>query len=125
MKKIEVVAAVIKYKDKYLCCQRSDNGETGLKWEFPGGKIEPGETHEEALHRELSEELSIKVGIDKFLMTITHQYKTFHLTMHCYSCTASDEEFHLHEHIDAKWLTVKEMAKLDWAEADIPVLIKL
>ncbi len=125
MKKIEVVAAVIKYNNKYLCCQRSPHGETGLKWEFPGGKIEPGETQKEALKRELSEELSIEVSIDNFLMTVIHQYKTFHLTMHCYNCTTNSSNYILHEHVDAGWMSLEEMAELDWAEADIPVLKKL
>jgi len=125
MKKIEVVAAVIKSGNKYLCCKRGPKGETALKWEFPGGKIELGETHREALHRELKEELSLEVEIDKLLITITHQYKTFHLTMHCYVCTAGSTNYYLHEHVEARWLSKEEMSKLDWADADIPVLKKL
>jgi len=127
MKKIEVVAGVIFCKDQILCVQRAKNKLSYIseKYEFPGGKIEAGETKEEALHRELYEELNVSTHIKSFFMTVVHQYPDFELTMHSYICEVESKELTLHEHIDQKWLTVNELGPIDWAAADIPIVDKL
>ena len=124
MKTIEVVAAVIFREGKVLCVQRRDNAREyiSLKWEFPGGKVEVGESREEALIREISEELSVDIEVSEFSMTIEHTYPDFHLTMHVFKCVLDQSEITLNEHIALKWLSVDELDKLDWAAADIPVV---
>lgn len=118
MKHIEVVAAVIEKDDKVFCCQKGNKGECAYKWEFPGGKIEPGETHKEALTREIKEELDCLIKVNNYLTTINHQYNTFHLTMHVYLCELIDKEPILSEHIDSKWCSKDKLKDLDFAEAD-------
>jgi 8-oxo-dGTP diphosphatase len=127
MKKIEVVAGVIFWKDLVLCVQRPSNKLHYIseKFEFPGGKIEDGETKEEALHRELLEELSISTNIKSFLLTVIHEYPDFELTMHSFICEVNSKEITLNEHIGYKWLQIEELATLDWAAADIPIVEKL
>lgn len=124
-KHIEVVAAVIKKDNKYFCAQRNNKGELAKKWEFPGGKVEKGETLEESLKRELKEELKINVDIKEFLMTVKHEYNTFELTLHAFLCESLTEKFILTEHLDSKWLTKGELESLDWAAADIPIVEKI
>jgi len=127
MNKIEVVAAVIFWRDLVLCVQRPKNKLHYIseKFEFPGGKIEEGETKEEALHRELFEELNISTKIKSFFLTVVHEYPDFELTMHSFICEVDSKELTLHEHINQKWLKIKELAELDWAAADIPIVNKL
>lgn len=127
MKKIEVVAGVIFCEDMVLCVQRPKNRLYYIseKFEFPGGKIEQGETREDALHRELLEELNVSTTIKSFFLTVVHQYPDFELTMHSYICEVASKEITLHEHIDQKWLKINELASLDWAAADIPIVDKL
>ena len=127
MKKIEVVAGVIFCKDEILCVQRKKNKLHYIseKFEFPGGKIEPGESKEEALHRELLEELNLSMKIKSFFMTVAHEYPDFELIMHTYICEVESKELTLNEHIDKKWLKVNELDQLDWAGADIPIVEKL
>lgn len=127
MKKIKVVAAVIFCEDRVLCVQRPKNKLSYIseKYEFPGGKLEEGETKEEALNRELMEELSISTRIKSFFLTVIHQYPDFELTMHSYICEVDSKELTLHEHIDKKWLKIKELSSLDWAAADLPIVDKL
>lgn len=122
MKKIEVVAAIIKKDNKYYCAQRKDEGELAKKWEFPGGKIEENETHQQALEREIKEELSAEIKVGKFLVTIEHEYNSFFLTMHCYYCDIIRGDLVISEHLDSKWLTKKEMLSYDFADADKPVI---
>jgi 8-oxo-dGTP diphosphatase len=127
MKKIEVVAGIIFCGDDILSVQRPKNKLQYIseKFEFPGGKVEEGETKEEALHRELLEELNLSIKIKSFLMTVVHLYPDFELTMHSYICEVDSKEITLNEHIDKKWLKVNELNQLDWAAADIPIVEKL
>ena len=127
MKKIEVVAGVIFWKELVLCVQRPKNKLHYIseKFEFPGGKIEAGETKEEALHRELLEELNISTKIKSFLLTVVHEYPDFELTMHSFICEVGSKELTLNEHVDQKWLKINELTTLDWAAADIPIVDKL
>ena len=121
MKTIEVVAAVIRKDDKIFATQRG-YGEWKDWWEFPGGKMEPGETPEEALKREIREELSSEISVDDFLCTVEYDYPKFHLTMHCYICSLQSESLHLNEHEAARWLKTKDLDSVKWLPADIQVL---
>ena len=127
MRRIEVVAAIIYFKDKILCVQRPPNKYNYIseKFEFPGGKIEEGETKKEALERELIEELNITTKINSLFLTVVHQYPDFELTMHCFICEAKSKELNMNEHISLEWLALKDLKKLDWAAADIPIVDKL
>ena len=127
MKRIEVVAGVIFYQDQILCVQRPKNKFNYIseKFEFPGGKIEEGETREEALHRELFEELTISIKIKSFYLTVDYEYPDFELTMHSFICEVETKALTLHEHIDHKWLPLEELTMPDWAAADIPIVDKL
>lgn len=123
MKKIEVVAAIIYKNGAYFATQRG-YGEFEGMWEFPGGKIELGETAESALKREIQEELGIDITVDKFLCTTDYDYPSFHLTMHCYLCSVESGKIELKEHKSARWLTVELLDSIDWLPADIyPVQI--
>ena len=127
MKTIEVVAAIIFREGKVLCVQRPNNTREyiSLKWEFPGGKVEVGESREEALVREIREELSVDIEVSEFLMTVEHTYPDFHLTMHVFKCVLDNGEITLNEHVAHKWLSIDELDQLDWAAADIPVVKSL
>lgn len=123
MKYIEVVAAVfVNEESKIYCARRRNDGELALKWEFPGGKIEAGETHKEALVREIKEELSADVEVGEFITTVRHQYNGFHITMHAYYSKVISGELVLSEHTGFKWLDKKDLMNLDWAAADIPIV---
>ena len=124
-KHYEVVAAVIVKDNKVYCCQRGNKGECAFKWEFPGGKIELGETKEEALVREIKEELNCKIKVEKYITTIDHEYNTFFITMHVYLCTLIDREPTISEHITYKWCDVSELESLDFAQADYKFLNKI
>mgnify|MGYP000745778138 CR=1 FL=1 len=126
MKCIEVVAAVFQDKNKnFFCARRGNSGELALKWEFPGGKIEKGESREEALIREISEELLVSISVDEYIMTVEHQYPSFLLTMHVFKCSIQYGSMKLTEHTDSKWLPASWLDEIDWAEADIPSIDKL
>ncbi|MCL5127564.1 (deoxy)nucleoside triphosphate pyrophosphohydrolase [Algibacter sp. L4_22] len=128
MKKIEVVAAIIYFRNEIFCVQRPENKLSYIskKFEFPGGKIEKGETKEEALRRELIEELNfIPTKIDSLFLTVVHEYHDFELTMHSFKCYSETKNIQLNEHISSKWLTLKDLNELDWAEADIPIVNRL
>ena len=127
MKEIEVVAAIIKYDNKILCTQRdvSKNEEVSFKWEFPGGKIEAGETQEEALAREIKEELNIDINIENYFMEVNYSYPSFKLKMHIYLCNTQTDNIELLVHKDYKWLRNDELNTLDWAPADKPIINKL
>jgi 8-oxo-dGTP diphosphatase len=126
MKTIEVVAAIIRKGDKIFATQRG-YGEWKDWWEFPGGKMEPGETPEEALAREIREELDTEIRVDKFLYTVEWDYPQFHLTMHCYMSSLVNGFLHLVEHEAARWLGKEDISSVNWLPADImllPLIIK-
>ena len=126
MKHITVVAAVIEKKGKFLCVQRGPSALDYIshKWEFPGGKIEQGETDEEALGREIKEELEMEIVVGKKVGTITHQYPDFLLTMHAFHCTSKQEPT-LTEHVAYRWLNIRELENFDWAAADVAITMIL
>ena len=108
-------------EDKIFATQRG-YGDFKDWWEFPGGKMEAGETPEEALKREIREELSTEISVDEFLCTLEYDYPQFHLTMHCYLCSLLTEALHLNEHEAAKWLTKDELDSVKWLPADLRVI---
>ena len=124
MKQIEVVAAIIRKGDKIFATQRG-YGEWQDWWEFPSGKMEVGETPEEALVREIREELSADISVDELLTTVEYDYPKFHLTMHCYLCSLVSEALHLNEHEAAKWLSKDELDSVKWLPADEIVIDKM
>ena len=121
LKRIEVVAAIIRDGDKIFATQRG-YGDYKDWWEFPGGKVEAGETPEEALVREIQEELNTTINVDGFLTTVDWDYPKFHLTMHCYLCTIAEGELTLLEHEAAKWLTMDTINEVNWLPADVLVV---
>ena len=117
MKTVKVVAAIIIHENKIFATQRG-YGEFKDGWEFPGGKIEPGETPQEALVREIKEELDIEIEVKDFLETVEYDYPAFHLSMDCFFCAIKSGELVLKEHEAAKWLTVETLDSVDWLPAD-------
>jgi 8-oxo-dGTP diphosphatase len=124
MKQVEVVAAIIQKEGRIFATQRG-YGEWKDWWEFPGGKMESGETPEEALKREIREEISTEINVDSFLYTVEYDYPKFHLTMHCYLCSLLTEALHLNEHEAAKWLSRDESDSVKWLPADLDVVEKI
>lgn len=121
MKRIEVVAAIIRKGGAVFATQRG-YGEWKDWWEWPGGKIEAGETPEQALVREIREELDTAVSVDKFLYTVEWDYPAFHLTMHCFMCSLLSGAPHLNEHEAARWLTREQLSEVNWLPADVMLL---
>lgn len=117
MNTIEVVAAIIRRRNSVFATERG-YGEWKDWWEFPGGKIEPGEGPEHALVREIHEELDAEIRIDKFLHMVEWDYPKFHLTMHCFMCSLLAENMHLNEHEAARWLTTETLHSVKWLPAD-------
>ncbi len=124
MKKIEVVAGIVCRENKILATQRG-YGEFKDGWEFPGGKLEAGETKVDALKRELREELDMEVVVGDLLETVEYDYPQFHLTMHCYLCQLVKEEFVLKEHEAARWLGKNQLDEVAWLPADEGIVEKL
>jgi 8-oxo-dGTP diphosphatase len=127
-KTINVVAAIIQgvgeNKNKIFATQRGC-GDFKDGWEFPGGKVEEGETPEDALIREISEELDTVISVNEYLYTVEYDYPQFHLSMKCYLCTVTDGKLILKEHEASKWLTKNELYSVDWLPADqdiIPII---
>jgi 8-oxo-dGTP diphosphatase len=127
MKQVEVVAAIIYDIDKILCVQRAENklAYISKKYEFPGGKIEQGESKEQTIKREIFEELNIDLIVGEQFITVMHTYPDFELTMHTFKCTGDVKNLKLNEHIDYKWLSLSELESLDWAAADVPIVNEL
>ena len=117
MKELYVVAAIIKKDNKILATQRGYGEFEGL-WEFPGGKIEAGETKEEALVREIKEELNADILVEKFALDLEWQYPNFYLYMSCFECVL-ESDIELLEHMGARWLSLDELDSVEWIQADI------
>ena len=124
MKTVKVVAAVIRNGDMIFATQRGyGNFKDG--WEFPGGKVEPGETSQKALVREIREELDAEVKVGELIETVEYDYPKFHLSMDCFWCELLSSEIVLREHEDARWLSADKLYSVDWLPADIGIVEKI
>ena len=123
----EVVAAIIKVKNKYLCCQRKKNKFNYLseKYEFPGGKVENNETMEEALRREIKEELDLNISIDRFFKTINYSYPDFDIKMHVFFCSLKNFNITLNDHLSYKLLELEQLNLINWVPADLELIKSL
>lgn len=124
MKKIEVVAAIIVKGNEVFATQRGYGDFKGW-WEFPGGKIETGECPQDALKREIMEELQAEISVGYQLETVEWDYPAFHLTMHCFVCSLESESLCLNEHADSAWLTKDTLGSVKWLPADLILLDKI
>ena len=124
MKQIEVVAAVIRRGNEIFATQRG-YGEFKDWWEFPGGKMEAGESPEEALKREIREELDATIEVGELIQTVEWDYPSFHLTMHCFWCELACEALHLNEHEAAAWLSADNLGSVKWLPADRDILVEI
>ena len=124
MKTIQVVAAII-YKNNRVFATQRGYGEFKDGWEFPGGKVEPGESPEEALVREIKEELHAEITVENPICTVEYDYPKFHLSMRCFLCSLVSENITLTEHEAAKWLSKDQLDSVDWLPADKIVVEKL
>ena len=124
MKTVKVAAAIIQKGNQVFATQRG-YGDFKDGWEFPGGKIEPGETPEEALAREIKEELDTEISIRKLIYVVEYDYSQFHLTMYCYLCEVLSGQLVLKEHEAARWLTKDTLESVDWLPADVDLIGKL
>jgi 8-oxo-dGTP diphosphatase len=122
MKQIEVVAAIIHDNQNRIFATQRGYGDWKDYWEFPGGKMEPGETPQDALKREIWEELETRIVIEGFVKTIEWDYPTFHLTMHCYRCHVESGTLTLKEHEAARWLGKDELNVVNWLPADLQII---
>ncbi|MDD7101547.1 MAG: (deoxy)nucleoside triphosphate pyrophosphohydrolase [Bacteroidaceae bacterium] len=125
MKQIEVVAAIIYDSEGRIFATQRGYGDYKDWWEFPGGKMEAGETPEEALRREIWEELETRIVVEKFVETVEWDYPQFHLSMHCYLCHVESGHLELKEHEAAKWLNKDELESVNWLPADLKVIEKV
>lgn len=124
MKKMKVVAAIIRDGDRIFATARG-YGEFKGGWEFPGGKVEEGETPEQALAREIKEELDTEIEVGEYLDTIEYDYPTFHLSMRCYWCKVVTGELVLKEAEAARWLTKETIDDVEWLPADLTIIAKI
>lgn len=122
MKHIKVAAAVFIEGGKVFCAQRGDKGELALHWEFPGGKVEDGESGEVAIVREIKEELSTKIEVVRYLTSVDHAYQTFSLTLIAFLCRIVERDLSLKEHLAKRWLSLEELYSVNWAAADLPIV---
>jgi 8-oxo-dGTP diphosphatase len=125
MKVIEVVAAIIHDEEGRIFATQRGYGPMKDGWEFPGGKMEAGETPEEALKREIWEELETRIEVEQLFETIDYDYPDFHLTMHCYICKIESGELTLKEHEAARWLTKEQLSSINWLPADQSLIRRL
>ena len=125
MKRIEVVAAIIHDAEGRIFATQRGYGEWKDGWEFPGGKMEAGETPEEALRREIWEELETRIEVERLVQTVEWDYPQFHLTMHCFLCRVVSGRLELKEHEAARWLEKEELDEVDWLPADLQIIDKL
>ncbi|OGI09222.1 MAG: hypothetical protein A2X41_01445 [Candidatus Margulisbacteria bacterium GWE2_39_32] len=125
MKKLEVTAAIIYANGKYLIAQRPLDKSMGGLWEFPGGKVDEGESLESCLIREIQEELELVISINKHFLSVNHYEENVSLNLHSYLCSIIDGEIRLNEHIDYKWITKNEFSLFDFPQADRPIIKKL
>ena len=125
MKIMEVVASIIHDDEDRIFSTQRGYGEWKDWWEFPGGKMEQGETPEMALKREIREELSAEISVETYFCTVEYDYPLFHLIMHCYLCSLMENTIHLNEHKAAKWLTKDEWDNVNWLPADKQIIEKL
>lgn len=121
MKTVKVVAAVIRCEDKIFATARG-YGDFKGQWEFPGGKIEPGENPQQALVREIKEELDTEIAVGELITTIEYDYPTFHLSMDCFWCSVVSGELVLKEAQEACWLSVDQLNSVKWLPADIEIV---
>ena len=123
-KSIEVVAAIIIYHGKFLCCQRGEHKFSYIsnKFEFPGGKIEKGEIAQDALIREIKEELNLDITVNRHVLKINHNYPDFNLIMDCYLCSINDFQIKLNDHIAYKLVDLNALKSLEWIPADIELV---
>ena len=124
MKTIEVVAAIIHQGGRILATQRGYGDCKGM-WEFPGGKMEPGETEEQAIRREIAEELNVQIHVERKVCTVEYDYPQFHLVMHCFWCSMAGGELELKEHESARWLECTQWESVEWLPADVLVIEEL
>ena len=125
MKQIEVVAAIIHDDNGRIFATQRGYGDYKDGWEFPGGKMEPGETPEDALKREIWEELETKIVVERLVQTVDYDYPQFHLTMHCFLCSIESGSLILKEHEAARWLSREQFDSVDWLPADQIVVDQL
>jgi 8-oxo-dGTP diphosphatase len=119
---LHVTCAIIEHNNKILICQRSERMKLPLKWEFPGGKIENGESKENCLKREIHEELGLEIEIEWVLTSVEHQYPEFSLRLYPFLCKWTGGSLAIAEHVQAIWVNKSELQNYDWAEADVPVV---
>ncbi|WP_343558954.1 (deoxy)nucleoside triphosphate pyrophosphohydrolase [Sphingobacterium sp.] len=119
---LQVTCAIIEHANKILICQRSASMKLPLKWEFPGGKIETGESKEECLRREIKEELHIDINIHSALTMVEHHYADFSLRLYPFVCSLKSGEVKALEHAQAIWVDAAQLRNYDWAEADLPIV---
>lgn len=125
MKLIEVVAAIIHDTNGRIFATQRGYGDFKDGWEFPGGKMEPGESPEEALRREIWEELETRIAVERLVQTVEYDYPDFHLTMHCFWCHIESGHLTLKEHEAARWLSLSDIESVDWLPADREVVKRL